>query len=87
MFIRQQWTESRLILPSHIFEDGDDYVTFPPQFFDNLWQPDPYFINSKVVGKNQCSLYMLCYVCFVSLYSGIYTSRTKVVCGPTQAGL
>lgn len=51
MFIRQQWTESRLIMPSHIFEDGDDYVTFPPQFFDNLWQPDPYFINSKVVGK------------------------------------
>lgn len=58
MFIRQQWIESRLILPSHIFEDGDDYVTFPPQFFDNLWQPDPYFINSKVVGKN--NFYSFC---------------------------
>ncbi|GLV37987.1 uncharacterized protein CBL_07784 [Carabus blaptoides fortunei] len=49
MFIRQTWIESRLSLPSTIFEEGDDYVTLPPQFFDNLWQPDPYFINSKVV--------------------------------------
>lgn len=51
MFIRQQWVESRLSMPNSIFEEGDDYVTLPPQFFDNLWQPDPYFINAKVVGK------------------------------------
>lgn len=33
------------------FEEGDDYVTLPPEFFDNMWQPDPYFFNSKVVRK------------------------------------
>lgn len=50
MFVRQQWTEPRLHMPDAIFEDGEDYVTLPPEFFDNLWQPDPYIINSKVSG-------------------------------------
>ncbi|XP_066592093.1 glycine receptor subunit alphaZ1 [Prorops nasuta] len=48
MFVRQSWTESRLHMPNNIFEEGDDYVTLPPGFFDSLWQPDPYFLNSKV---------------------------------------
>lgn len=48
MFVRQRWTEPRLNMPEDIFEEGDDYVTLPPEFFDNLWQPDPYFLNSKV---------------------------------------
>ncbi|KAI8439920.1 hypothetical protein MSG28_001378 [Choristoneura fumiferana] len=48
MFIRQTWSESRLQLPEDIFEEGDDHVTLPPEFFDNLWHPDPYFLNSKV---------------------------------------
>ncbi|XP_053600321.1 glycine receptor subunit alpha-4 isoform X2 [Plodia interpunctella] len=48
MFIRQTWRESRLQLPEDIFEEGDDHVTLPPEFFDNLWHPDPYFLNSKV---------------------------------------
>ncbi|XP_015111059.1 glycine receptor subunit alpha-3 isoform X2 [Diachasma alloeum] len=48
MFIRQSWMESRLNIPEDIFEEGDDYVTLPPEFFDNLWQPDPYFLNSKI---------------------------------------
>ncbi|NP_001234903.1 cys-loop ligand-gated ion channel subunit 12344 precursor [Nasonia vitripennis] len=48
MFIYQTWTESRLRMPIDIFEDDEDYVTLPPEFFDNLWQPDPYFLNSKV---------------------------------------
>ncbi|XP_063635744.1 glycine receptor subunit alpha-1 isoform X2 [Cydia splendana] len=48
MFIRQTWMESRLQLPEDIFEEGDDHVTLPPEFFDNLWHPDPYFLNSKV---------------------------------------
>ncbi|XP_050681626.1 glycine receptor subunit alpha-1 isoform X2 [Leptidea sinapis] len=48
MFIRQTWKESRLQLPEDIFEEGDDHVTLPPEFFDNLWHPDPYFLNSKV---------------------------------------
>lgn len=48
MFVRQRWNESRLHLPDDIFEDGDDYVTLPPEFSDNLWQPDPYILNSKV---------------------------------------
>ncbi|XP_063530208.1 glycine receptor subunit alpha-1 isoform X1 [Cydia strobilella] len=50
MFIRQTWIESRLQLPEDIFEEGDDHVTLPPEFFDNLWHPDPYFLNSKVTG-------------------------------------
>lgn len=51
MFVYQKWSESRLTLPNDIFEEGDDYVTLPPEFFDNLWQPDPYFLNSKVAGE------------------------------------
>ncbi len=51
MFMHQTWKESRLKLPDDIFEEGDDYVTLPPEFFENLWQPDPYFLNSKVAGK------------------------------------
>lgn len=51
MFIRQTWSESRLQLPDDIFEEGDDHVTLPPEFFDNLWHPDPYFLNSKVTGE------------------------------------
>lgn len=51
MFVHQKWQESRLELRDEIFEEGDDYVTLPPEFFDNLWQPDPYFLNSKVAGK------------------------------------
>lgn len=39
MFIHQKWEESRLTLSDDLFEDGDDYVTLPPEFFDNLWQP------------------------------------------------
>lgn len=51
LFVHQRWLEPRLELPEDIFEEGDDYVTLPPEFFDNLWQPDPYFLNSKVAGK------------------------------------
>lgn len=51
MFMHQTWKESRLKLPDDIFEEGDDYVTLPPEFFDNLWQPDPYFLNSKIAGS------------------------------------
>ncbi|XP_032590889.1 glycine receptor subunit alpha-2 isoform X2 [Drosophila grimshawi] len=48
MFIHQRWMESRLEISDDIFEEGDDYVTLLPEFFDNLWQPDPYFLNSKI---------------------------------------
>ncbi|XP_067628409.1 glycine receptor subunit alpha-2 [Eurosta solidaginis] len=48
MFIHQRWLESRLEVSDDIFEEGDDYVTLLPEFFDNLWQPDPYFLNSKI---------------------------------------
>ncbi|XP_049837431.1 glycine receptor subunit alpha-4 isoform X1 [Schistocerca gregaria] len=48
MFVRQKWTESRLDMPNALFEEGDDYVTLPPEFVDNLWQPDPYILNAKV---------------------------------------
>ncbi|XP_031849062.1 glycine receptor subunit alpha alkaliphile isoform X4 [Nomia melanderi] len=43
-----RWIESRLDMPEYIFEEGDDYVTLPPDFFDSLWQPDLYFLNAKV---------------------------------------
>ncbi|XP_025985945.1 glycine receptor subunit alphaZ1 isoform X4 [Solenopsis invicta] len=48
MFVSQSWIESRLNTSQDIFEEGDDYAILPPEFFDNLWQPDPYFLNSKV---------------------------------------
>ncbi|ALC40666.1 CG12344 [Drosophila busckii] len=48
LFIHQRWMESRLEISDDIFEEGDDYVTLLPEFFDNLWQPDPYFLNSKI---------------------------------------
>uniref|UniRef100_A0A336KTF2 CSON013788 protein n=1 Tax=Culicoides sonorensis TaxID=179676 RepID=A0A336KTF2_CULSO len=53
MFVHQKWVEDRLVLHDEIFEEGDDYVTLPPEFFDNLWQPDPYFLNSKIAGKRK----------------------------------
>lgn len=56
MFVHQKWVEPRLILHDDIFEEGDDYVTLPPEFFDNLWQPDPYFLNSKIAGKSLSTL-------------------------------
>lgn len=58
MFVHQTWKESRLKLPNDIFEEGDDYVTLPPEFFDNLWQPDPYFLNSKIAGKLPNKIYL-----------------------------
>jgi hypothetical protein len=51
MFVHQKWTESRLELRDEIFEEDDDYVTLGPEFAEFLWQPDPYFLNSKVAGK------------------------------------
>ncbi|KAH8402501.1 hypothetical protein KR009_012387 [Drosophila setifemur] len=48
MFIHQIWQESRLEIPDDIFEEGDDYVTLLPEVFENFWQPDPYFLNSKI---------------------------------------
>ncbi|XP_076249862.1 glycine receptor subunit alpha alkaliphile isoform X2 [Calliopsis andreniformis] len=48
MFVGQSWIETRLDMPEDIFEEGDDYVTLPPEFFDSLWQPDLYFLNAKV---------------------------------------
>ncbi|XP_067214767.1 glycine receptor subunit alphaZ1 isoform X3 [Linepithema humile] len=48
MFVSQSWMESRLNMSQDIFEKDDDYVILPTGFFDNLWQPDPYFLNSKV---------------------------------------
>ncbi|SPP74164.1 glycine receptor subunit alpha-2 isoform X5 [Drosophila guanche] len=48
MFIHQRWHESRLEIPDDIFEEGDDYVTLLPEVFENFWQPDPYFLNSKI---------------------------------------
>lgn len=51
MFVHQKWVESRLDLHDDIFEEGDDHVILPPEFFDNLWQPDPYFLNSKISGN------------------------------------
>jgi len=51
MFVSQSWIESRLNMSEDIFEEDDDYVILTQEFFDNLWQPDPYFLNSKVSGK------------------------------------
>ncbi|XP_076380548.1 glycine receptor subunit alpha alkaliphile isoform X3 [Megalopta genalis] len=52
MLVRESWIESRLDMTDDIFEEGEDYVTLPPDFFDNLWQPDLYFLNAKVSALN-----------------------------------
>ncbi|XP_019872484.1 glycine receptor subunit alpha-2 [Aethina tumida] len=49
MFLIQKWTDARIKIPEELFEYGDDSITLPSQFFENLWQPDLYFLNSKVV--------------------------------------
>ncbi|CAH1173742.1 unnamed protein product [Phaedon cochleariae] len=49
MVIKQEWQDARIKIPEEMFELGDDSVTLPSQFFENLWQPDLYFLNSKVV--------------------------------------
>lgn len=53
MFVHQTWKESRLKLPNDIFEEGDDYVTLPPEFFENLWQPELQIQNSKIAGEDR----------------------------------
>jgi len=68
MFVSQSWIESRLNMSEDIFEEDDDYVILTQEFFDNLWQPDPYFLNSKVSGK----LYLLSHILRVKL-SGIHS--------------
>ncbi|CAG9830332.1 unnamed protein product [Diabrotica balteata] len=49
MFLKQEWQDARIKIPEEMFDYGDDSVTLPSQFFENLWQPDLYFLNSKVV--------------------------------------
>ncbi|XP_023020828.1 glycine receptor subunit alpha alkaliphile isoform X1 [Leptinotarsa decemlineata] len=49
MFIKQEWQDARIKIPEEMFEYGDDSITLPSQFFENLWQPDLYFLNSKVI--------------------------------------
>nr|CAI5819287.1 unnamed protein product [Callosobruchus analis] len=49
MFLKQEWQDARLKIPEEMFDYGDDSITLPSQFFENLWQPDLYFLNSKVV--------------------------------------
>lgn len=60
MFVHQKWLESRLTLTDDLFEDGDDYITLQPEYFENLWQPDPYFLNSKVAGELKLSDPIFC---------------------------
>lgn len=74
MFVRQSWTESRLNMPNDIFEEGDDYVTLPPEFFENVWQPDPYFLNSKVSGDLENYIPRK----FHSLYNGNRKKNSRV---------
>lgn len=59
MFVHQTWKESRLKLPNDIFEEGDDYVTLPPEFFENLWQPELQIQNSKIAGKAKRRFYII----------------------------
>lgn len=75
MFIRQSWTESRLHMPDDIFEEGDDYVTLPPEFFDNLWQPDPYFLNSKVAGSEKTNSFNHIVRMYVCMYVRVMLTK------------
>lgn len=83
MFIHQRWMESRLEISDDIFEEGDDYVTLLPEFFDNLWQPDPYFLNSKIAGKPRwytyaCSFLELLPLCKVFLMWELLTPEFTI---------
>ncbi|XP_018328126.1 glycine receptor subunit alpha-4 isoform X2 [Agrilus planipennis] len=49
MFLKQEWVDSRLEIPEELFDNEDEYVTLPTELLDDLWQPDLYFLNSKVV--------------------------------------
>lgn len=51
MFITQEWQDARVKIPEEMFEYGDDSITLPSNFLEYLWQPDLYFLNSKVIGK------------------------------------
>lgn len=53
MFLSQEWIDARIKIPEDLFEYGDDSITLPSQYFENLWQPDLYFLNSKVVGTRK----------------------------------
>ncbi|KAK4882915.1 hypothetical protein RN001_006234 [Aquatica leii] len=49
MLLKQEWTDPRLRIPDEMFEIGEDAFALPAQLFENLWQPDLYFLNSKIV--------------------------------------
>lgn len=72
MFVSQSWIESRFDMSQNIFEEDDDYVILPSEFFDNLWQPDPYFLNSKVSGKHSKKPYLACYLKYKLLHINIF---------------
>lgn len=57
MFLSEEWIDARIKIPEEMFEYGDESITLPAQYFDNLWQPDLYFLNSKVVGLYRYYLY------------------------------
>ncbi|KAF5273065.1 hypothetical protein FQR65_LT04807 [Abscondita terminalis] len=49
MLLKQEWMDPRLRIPEDMFEIGEDAVALHAQHFENLWQPDLYFLNSKIV--------------------------------------
>ncbi|KAF5295111.1 hypothetical protein FQA39_LY13262 [Lamprigera yunnana] len=49
MLLKQEWTDPRLRIPEEMFEIGEDACALPAQLFENLWQPDLYFLNSKII--------------------------------------
>lgn len=71
MFVHQTWSDSRLTLSHDLFEEGDDFVTLPPEFFEYLWQPDPYFLNSKVSGERKINR-QLCNLILILSFYGLF---------------
>lgn len=51
MFLTQEWTDHRITVPKEMYDKNVDYVNLPVQYFSDLWQPDLYFLNSKIVGE------------------------------------
>ncbi|KAK5650392.1 hypothetical protein RI129_001421 [Pyrocoelia pectoralis] len=49
MLLKQEWIDPRLQIPDDLFDTGEDVVALPTHYFENLWQPDLYFLNSKIV--------------------------------------
>ncbi|XP_072379942.1 glycine receptor subunit alphaZ1-like [Diabrotica undecimpunctata] len=51
MYVKQEWQDTRITIPDEIYESDRDAVHLSSNIFQNLWQPDLYFLNSRTEDK------------------------------------